>query len=280
MKKSILAVGAHADDVEMSMGGSILKYLDQGYTLTYVLTTNNMSGEFAYLDENGNVRSRSIQPEDEMKVRKEEARRAAEMFGTVPIHLDFAQRHYTGPDGKKVKINFGTELPSFLTPGMPSIVTAHEDADAVKKLTDIILGCDPEVIITRGLADTNIEHICTALYTLKARQNAMKQGYDGALLMCRGVGRGFPDIYYRYDTFIDTSGFMQRKWDAIRCHASQKPLPEKLDLRDFVEGARCGVETVEPFIFGGIGAWRIGPFTTEIFRNHLYCKENYQRMFL
>ncbi len=280
MKKMILAVGAHADDVEMSMGGTILKYLDQEYELTYVLTTNNMSGEFAYLDENGNVRSRSIQPEEEIKVRQEEARQAAAMFGTVPIHLNFAQRHYTGPDGKKVKINYGTELPSFLTPGMPSIVTAHEDADAVKKLTDIILDCDPEVIITRGLADTNIEHICTALYTLKARQNAMKQGYDGALLMCRGVGRGFPDIYYRYDTFIDTSGFMQRKWDAIRCHASQKPLPEKLDLRDFVEGARCGLETVEPFIFGGIGSWRIGPFTTEIFRNHLYCKENYQRMFL
>lgn len=280
MKKMILAVGAHADDVEMSMGGTILKYLDQEYELTYVLTTNNMSGEFAYLDENGNVRSRSIQPEEEIKVRQEEARQAAAMFGTVPIHLNFAQRHYTGPDGKKVKINYGTELPSFVTPGQPSIVTAHEDADAVKKLTDIILDCDPEVIITRGLADTNIEHICTALYTLKARQNAMKQGYDGALLMCRGVGRGFPDIYYRYDTFINTSGFMQRKWDAIRCHASQKPLPEKLDLRDFVEGARCGVETVEPFIFGGIGSWRIGPFTTEIFRNHLYCKENYQRMFL
>ena len=54
MKMSILAVGAHADDVEMSWGGTILKYLDQGYSLTYVLTTNNMSGEFAYLDENGN----------------------------------------------------------------------------------------------------------------------------------------------------------------------------------------------------------------------------------
>ncbi|MBQ9336645.1 MAG: PIG-L family deacetylase [Lentisphaeria bacterium] len=279
MKKHMLAVGAHADDVEMSWGGTILKYLDLGYTLTYVLTTNNMSGEFAFLDENGKVRSRSIQPEDEMRVRKEEAARAAEMFGTTPIHLDFPQRHYTGPDGAKIKIDYGSSRPDFLKPGLPSIVTAHEMPDAVKKLTEIILDCDPEVIITRGLADTNIEHICTALYVLKAREAAKKQGYDGALLMCRGVGRGFPDSYYHYDTFIDTTGLMQRKWDAIRCHASQKPLPEKLDLRDFIEGARCGVETVEPFIFGGIGTWRVGPFTTEIFRNHLYCKENYHKMF-
>ena len=79
MKKMILAVGAHADDVEMSMGGTILKYLDQEYELTYVLTTNNMSGEFAYLDENGKVRSRPIQPEEEIKVRQEEARQAAAM---------------------------------------------------------------------------------------------------------------------------------------------------------------------------------------------------------
>ena len=280
MRKHMLAVGAHADDVEMSWGGTILKYLDRGYTLTYVLTTNNMSGEFAYLDENGKVRSRTIQPEDEMRVRKEEAARAAEMFGTVPIHLDFPQRHYTGPDGAKVKIDYGSPRPAFLKPGLPSIVTAHEMPEAVKMLTDIILDCDPEVIITRGLADTNIEHVCTALYTLKARENAMKKGYDGALLMCRGTGRGFPDSYYRYDTFINTSGLMQRKWDAIRCHASQKPIPENLDLRDFVEGARCGVETVEPFIFGGIGTWRVGPFTEEIFRNHLYCKENYHKMFL
>ena len=280
MRKHILAVGAHADDVEMSMGGTILKYEDQGYTLTYVLTTNNMSGAFAYIDENGKVCSRSIQPEDEMKVRKGEAARGAEMFGTVPIHLDFAQRHYTGPDGKQINIDYGSARPSFLTPGLPSVVTAHEEPEAVKKLTDIILDCDPEVIITRGLADTNIEHICTALYTMKARQKAMERGYDGTLLMCRGVGRNIPAAYYWYDTFINTSGLMKRKWDAIRCHASQKPVPERLDLRDFMEGARCGVETVEPFILGGIGSWRVGPFTEEVFRNHLYCKENFHKMFL
>lgn len=279
MKKSVLAVVAHADDMEMSMGGSCLKYLAQGYEFHIVYTTNNMSGEFAYVDENGTVRSRSIQPEDEMHVRKEEARRAAEIFGTVPIHLDFAQRHYTGPDGKKVNINYGVDGLAFMKPGHPSIVTAHEEPEAVKKLSEIILDCDPEVIITRGMADTNIEHVCTALYTMKARHNAMKQGYDGTLLMCRGVGLDIPQAYYRYDTFIDTTGLMQKKLEAIRRHASQKPIPEKLDLRDFMEGARCGVETVEPFILGGIGSWRVGPFTTEIFRNHLYCKENYLRMF-
>ncbi len=279
MKKSILAVIAHADDMEQSIGGTCLKYLAQGYEFKVVYTTNNMSGDFAYLDENGKICSRSIQPEDEMKVRKSEAAKAAAIFGTVPVHLDFAQRHYTSPEGKKININYGVPPLPLMKPGHPSIVTAHEEPEAVKLLTDIILDFDPEVIITRGMADTNIEHVCTALFAMKARQNAMKQGYDGTFLMSRGVGLNIPEAYYRYDTFVDTSGLMQKKLDALRCHASQKPAPERLDLKDYMEGARCGVETAEPFIFGGIGSWRVGPFTTEIFRNHRYCREHYAQMF-
>jgi len=279
MKKSILVVAAHADDMEMSMGGTCLKYLDQGYDFRIVYTTNNMSGEFSYVDENGKVRSRSILPDEEMKVRKDEAAKAAAIFGTVPIHLDFAQRHYFGEGGKKVNMNYGVPALPLMKPGHPSVLTAHEEPEAVKLLTEIILDFDPEVMMTRGMADTNIEHVCTALYAMKARNDAMKKGYDGTFLMCRGVGLNIPDAYYRYDTFIDTTGLMKRKLEAIGCHASQKPVPERLDLKDYLEGARCGVETAEPFILGGFGSWKVGPFTTEIWRNHLYCKENYSRMF-
>lgn len=280
MKKHILAVGAHADDLEISMGGTLAKYTQQGYTLTYVLTTNNMSGAFAYIDEQGKITSRPIQPEDEMAVRKEEARKGAQMLGTSPIHLDFAQRHYTGPDNRMVEMNYGSDRPAFLKEDMPSIVTAHENPQWVKVLTDIILDCDPEVILTMGLADTNVEHTSTALYCWKARMKAMEKGYDGTLLMCRGTGVNLPESYYHYDTFIDTTGFMEKKLELIGCHASQKPRPEVLDLRDFMEGARCGCECAEPFVLGGIGSWKVGPFTAEIFRNHLYCKANFAKMFL
>lgn len=279
MKKSILVVVAHADDMEIDMGGSCLKYLDQGYDFKVVYTTNNMSGGFAWVGEDKKIHSRYPTPEDEMKIRKAEAARAAEIFKTVPIHLDYAQRHYFDEQGGKYNINYGVPALELMKPAYPSIVTVHEEPEEVNKLAQIICDYDPEVIITRGMADVNIEHVCTALFAMKARQSAMKKGYDGTFLMCRGTGVDIPEAYYRYDTFINTSGLMQRKLDAIRCHASQKPCPETQDYRDYMEGARCGVETVEPFILGGIGSWKVGPFTTEILKNHLYCKENFHRMF-
>ena len=277
MKKSILAVGAHADDIEMSMSGTILKYMDKGYTLTYVLTTNNMSGEFSYLDENGKVVSRKIQPAEEMKIRKKEAAEAAEkVFGTKLISLDFPQRHYTGPDNQKVDINYGAPRLDFMQEGVPSILTAHEDPASVAKLTDIILECDPEVIITRGMCEYNIEHICTALYTWRAREQAMKKGYDGTIIFVKaGL---MPDFYCGYNTFIDTTGLMQKKIEATRFHSSQKPCPEKLDWKDWNIGAQCGCETAEPFIIGAFGAWKTGLLTAELLKNHLYCRENYTRM--
>ena len=44
-KRSIMCVGAHADDIEFSVGGACLKYLDRGYEIDYVMSTNNMSGQ-------------------------------------------------------------------------------------------------------------------------------------------------------------------------------------------------------------------------------------------
>nr|MBC8228344.1 PIG-L family deacetylase [bacterium] len=39
MKKIIMAIGAHADDVEIRAGGTLAKYHEMGYEVVYVLTT-------------------------------------------------------------------------------------------------------------------------------------------------------------------------------------------------------------------------------------------------
>lgn len=278
MKKHILAVGAHADDIEMSMAGSILKYMDLGYTVTYVMTTNNMAGAYAYIDKDGKVASYLPQPEEEIKIRKREAQAAAEkFFNTTPIHLDFPQKHYTGPDDKPVYVNYGSASLDFIPAGTPSIIAAHEIPEAVERLTDIILDCDPEVIITRGLDDYNVEHYSTCLYTIKARAMAMQKGYDGTILFCN-LNTYLPKYYCRFDTFIDTTGYMEKKIAATGCHTSQKPRPELLDWQDWNHGAQCGCETAE--VFGiEFGTWKTGIMTAELLKNHLYCRENYSRIF-
>ena len=46
-----MCIGAHADDIEFWAGGTCLKYLDKGYKIDYVMSTNNMSGQFPRIPE-------------------------------------------------------------------------------------------------------------------------------------------------------------------------------------------------------------------------------------
>jgi LmbE family N-acetylglucosaminyl deacetylase len=41
-----MAIGAHADDIEVCVGGTLLKYRDAGYEIDYVMSTNNFSGNW------------------------------------------------------------------------------------------------------------------------------------------------------------------------------------------------------------------------------------------
>lgn len=36
MNRTLMAVGAHADDVELHFGGTLLKYHDKGYAAVYI----------------------------------------------------------------------------------------------------------------------------------------------------------------------------------------------------------------------------------------------------
>ena len=42
-RKVLMAIGAHADDIEFNAGGTLFKYLEKGYEVVYILSTNNIS---------------------------------------------------------------------------------------------------------------------------------------------------------------------------------------------------------------------------------------------
>ncbi|MFD6442041.1 bacillithiol biosynthesis deacetylase BshB1 [Peribacillus sp. NPDC060186] len=71
----ILAFGAHADDVEIGMGGTIAKYAKQGKTIVICDLTK------AEMSSNGTV-----------LLRQKEAGKAAEILGVERISLDFPDR--------------------------------------------------------------------------------------------------------------------------------------------------------------------------------------------
>ena len=58
-EKAVMAVFAHADDVELGCGGTLSKYREKsGYRVDYVMSTNNMSGSWCSLTPDGKLESR------------------------------------------------------------------------------------------------------------------------------------------------------------------------------------------------------------------------------
>jgi LmbE family N-acetylglucosaminyl deacetylase len=77
MKKlKILAFGAHPDDIEVSMLGTLLKYKEQGHEVKTVIVTDGQRG--------GVDKGKEL-----AQIRKNEALEAAQIIGVKPIFLNF-----------------------------------------------------------------------------------------------------------------------------------------------------------------------------------------------
>ena len=268
-KKTIMAIGAHADDIEFNVVSSLMKYHERGYEIIYVMSTNNMSGDWSRILPDGTREVREVPWYEIMPQRKLECAKAAkELFNTEPIHLDYPQRHYRDANGKMIDLRYGAPVPDCVTPGTPTILTAHEDKNAVARVAKLILEKNPEAVLNHAPVDSNPEHSCTNLLVFKAFLEAQKQGYKGSLLFWLEVtatGRG--ETFNLWNTFINTDGYFECKFKAIGIHACQVPRPETLDLEDGLRGKICDCESAEVFNVCQIGDDNQGEFIQEIIKN-------------
>lgn len=255
MNRTIMGIGAHADDVEIYFGGTLLKYMDRGYDIVYVQSTNNMSGGIRREQSDGSWQKVRYDPTTTMQFRKAECDAAAAEFDTTPVHLDHAQRHYHRADGTRLTLHFTADPPEDVPMDRPTILTAHEDPQSVQRLAALILEHDPEAIFTHGFAEVNPEHTTTALLVSRAYRQAVAAGYRGHLL--HAVNRFADEVgafNCQWETWVDITGYVDRRMAAIQKHASQYP-------PDFDQGARfwrpilaargraCGVDAAEIFNF-------------------------------
>ena len=252
MKKTLMAVGAHADDIEFNCWGTLMKHHEQGYAVVYVMATNNMSGCVSEIGRNGrpHVVARPG-PVAMMALRQGEAAAGAECFGATPIHLDHPQRHYNGPDGKSVEVCYGCALPDGVPPGAPTILTAHECEASRRRLADLIMEHEPEWIFTHGVAQRDMEHVGTSLLVTKSYWDAVERGHDGGLLHWREGHTFLGKRNADWDVCVDTTGYLDRKFRALALHKSQAPDPfiPNFYPRQYAHecGKACGCETAELF---------------------------------
>lgn len=249
--QKVMSIGAHADDIEVASGGTLLKCLDNGYEIVYIMTTNNMSGNVAELQADGTIKNWTEAPWEMMRRRKRECDEAAAILKTEPIHLDHPQRHYRDEDGIRHIIDYGSAPLSEGMPRLPSILTAYEDKDSVKRLADLILKHNPSCIFAHGLSSHNIEHLASSLLSTNAYWKAVESGFKGALLHFREDLNSFGPINAKFDTFIDISDYLDARMELLGKHACQMPTTHYPNhghrLRVMKKGVLCGCKAAETF---------------------------------
>ena len=250
---SLMAVGAHADDIENQAGGTLEKYFRHGYEIVYVMSTNNMSGSVASLDADGNVVAREEPTTEMMARRKRECANAAREWNTEAIHLDYPQRHYRNEKLEMVELRYGAPVPPTTTADTPSIITAGEDPTAVEGLVALILKSQPECIFTHTVATHNPEHFGTALLVTNAYWKAWERGYRGGLLYWVDDDTNFGPAFRRFETYVDCSPFLDRKMELIGKHECQMPHWRRPDFGHRIValewGKVCGCLAAETFIW-------------------------------
>ena len=176
---NVLAVAAHPDDVELSVGGTLIKLAEMGYQTGVLDLTRGEAGT------RGTPETRAA-----------EAARAASVLGlAVRENLDLGDAH----------------------------IWLNEESRT--KMVRLLRRLRPRVVFTQHWDDPHPDHAHTSQIVREAAHLAGLTKYDAEA----GLERFRPACvaYFLFPrmvapTFIvDISATSTRKWDAIRCHASQ-----------------------------------------------------------
>jgi len=262
MKKCIMAVGAHADDIEGNAGGTILKYKKLGYDLVYVMSTNNMSGGWQTVDSKGKITSKVVPWYAMMPQRKLEAAKAAAFFNAPVFHLNHPQRHCRDREGVQHYIGYGTKPVSCVAADQHSILTAHESAAARKAIIDLVRRFKPEVVMTHGPIQIDMEHIGTSLLVTKALKEC---AYEGMVLLWPSVDETpFKEAYNCRGSYVDISDYYSGKLETIKIHNCQMPSVSHLCWPPWEKGTGCKHVEAYAVVQEGISG---GELREEIIRN-------------
>jgi len=232
-RKCIMVFGAHADDVDEIAGGTFAKYMSMGYEGIYVCVTNNLAGcnlertpffegpKFTVSDSPlvypvGGLETRQI--------RSEEAMQAAQVYGAIPVFLDFCE-----PEiylGRKLIIYATEDFLNYNPPGRRQINLATRYSEDVNVVVDLLKKYQPEIVITHTLGGEKLDHEGTAYMMYLAFKDAIEQDIPvGKLWMtvngwlldspAQKTGRGIPDVRVNVTDYLDT------KYLALNKHISQ-----------------------------------------------------------
>ena len=197
MKLDILAFGAHPDDVEISCGGTLLKYSSQGKKIGIIDLTH---GE---LSTRGNI-----------ELRAKESQKASEFLG-LSIRDNLTMKDgFFNHDESSIK-SIITKIRQY----KPTIVMANSNSDR-----------HPD----HGRAGKLVEEACfyAGLAKIRTELNGIQQEAFRPDLVLHYI----QDYHIEPDVLFDVSGFEEKKIELIQCFSSQFYDPESQEPQTPISG--------------------------------------------
>jgi LmbE family N-acetylglucosaminyl deacetylase len=188
--KTLMAIMAHPDDIDFGSSGSIAKWCSEGWTVYYVLTTSGDKG----------THEPGLTSQELAALREEEQRHAARVLGVKDVIFLGYEDGFVGTD-----------------------------AEIRERLVRLFRVYKPDVVLTwdgfrpsfnhndhrnTGIAvrDALFPAVRDRLYFPQHAEAGLGEWRVNEILL---VGSSDPNY------FVDVSGFIERKADAILAHASQ-----------------------------------------------------------
>lgn len=184
MKKTILAIGAHPDDIEIGCGGTLSILKDKGYELIHLIMTSG---------EEGSLHSHKKQNAEK---RESEATQSGKLLNASQIIF------FREPDGltsfsKDAKI----KLISILRKIKPDIIFTHARSD--------------------HFSDHQLVHQLTCAAVLAAQGPWYPEAEGGSHHVKEVYGYEVWNPISDFQLAVDISATIERKMELIRCHQSQ-----------------------------------------------------------
>lgn len=226
--KTVLAIGAHADDMDVTSAGTLLRWASEGAAVYYLQLTDSSRGSS----------DRDITPEQVAATRQDEQRKAAELLGAKDVFF------LDNCDGCLE-------------------VTQDLKRDIVRTIRrvkpDTVVGMDPTFIysVERGMIN-HPDHRAAgqatldAVYPLARDHLSFPELFRDEQLEPHKVEHVLLANFETQNYYVDISEYMERKLDVVMTHASQFQDRERMStmFRGMAEamGIKTGSRYAEGFV--------------------------------
>ena len=186
MKKRILAIGAHPDDVELGAGGAIYKHYQEDEIVHVLIMSRGESGvPDDKLGEHEKALEEGTKAEAKGRMREAETRKALAILGVADENIEIL--------------------------GYPDIGVQCK-RNLIEKMVNEITRLEPDVVYTHYFEEQHMDHVGTCLATLHAtRKTKTIMLYESP-----STRPSFSPAY-----FIDISQSIGKKIEALKEHKSQ-----------------------------------------------------------